>query len=89
MNLLASNFCDPSKIFGSENYSDLILEAVKIKEYLDTNKIKGLQKLKLSVELNKAEIKLLLDREYAKRSGLSTGQIASTIWAEESGEIIE
>ena len=67
------------EIFGSENYSDLILEAVKIKEYLDTNKIKGLQKLKLSVELNKAEIKLLLDREYAKRSGLSTGQIASTI----------
>ena len=67
------------EVYGSENYTDLILEAVKIKEYLDTNNIKGLQKLKLSVELNKAEIKILLDREYAKRAGLSTGQIATTI----------
>ena len=67
------------EITGSDNYAKLISEANKVKHYLDTSGVKGLQKLKLNVELNKAEIKIKLDREYAKRSGLSTGQISSTI----------
>ncbi|MFL2571783.1 MAG: efflux RND transporter permease subunit [Parvicellaceae bacterium] len=50
-----------------------------MKNYLDTMQLEGLQKLKLNVETNKAEIKILIDREYAKRAGLSTGQISSTI----------
>ena len=67
------------EITGSDNYGDLILAATKVKHYLDTSGVEGMQKLKLNVELNKAEIKIKLDREYAKRSGLSTGQISSTI----------
>jgi multidrug efflux pump subunit AcrB len=67
------------EITGSDDYGDLILAATKVKHYLDTSGVEGMQKLKLNVELNKAEIKIKLDREYAKRSGLSTGQISSTI----------
>ena len=51
----------------------------KIRQYLDTLNIPGIQKLKLNVDLNKAEIKIKINREYAKRAGLSTGQISSTI----------
>ena len=40
--------------------------------------IVGLQKLKLDVEINKAEIQVDIDREYAKRVG-STGQIAQCL----------
>ena len=38
-----------------------------------------MQKLKLDVEINKAEIQIEIDREYAKRVGLSTGQIAQSL----------
>ena len=31
------------------------------------------------MEINKAEIQIEIDREYAKRVGLSTGQIAQTL----------
>ena len=67
------------EITGSNNYLTLVDQANKVKNYLDTMQLEGLQKLKLNVETNKAEIKILIDREYAKRAGLSTGQISSTI----------
>lgn len=67
------------EITGPSDYSLLVEEAEKIRQFLDTMNVKGVQKLKLDVDLNKAEIKINLDREYAKRAGMSTGQIASTI----------
>jgi multidrug efflux pump subunit AcrB len=67
------------EITGSENFESLIAESNKIRQYLDTLNIPGIQKLKLNVDLNKAEIKIKINREYAKRAGLSTGQISSTI----------
>jgi len=67
------------EITGSEDFEKLIYESNKIKEYLDTINIPGIQKLKLNVDLNKAEIKIKINREYAKRAGLSTGQISATI----------
>ena len=67
------------EITGSDNFAELILESNKIRQYLDTMNIPGVQKLKLNVDLNKAEIKIKINREYAKRTGLSTGQISSTI----------
>ena len=39
----------------------------------------GIQKLKLDVVVNKSEIQIDINREYAKRVGLSTGQIAQSI----------
>jgi len=41
--------------------------------------IEGIEGLKLDIELGKPELMLHIDRESARRFGLSTGQIASTI----------
>lgn len=67
------------EVSGSENYKDLVLAAEKIRVFLDKKHTKGVQKLTTDVELNKAEIRIDLDREYLRRNGMSTGQIASTI----------
>ncbi len=67
------------EISGSENYKELVLAAEKVRIFLDKKHTKGIQKLTNSVVLNKAEIKIDLDREFLRRNGMSTGQIASTI----------
>lgn len=67
------------EISGSENYKELVLAAEKVRVFLDKKHTKGIQKLTSSVVLNKAEIKIDLDREFLRRNGMSTGQIASTI----------
>ena len=67
------------EITGSENYGELTKQAELIQQFLIKKNIDGIQKLKLDVEVNKAEIQININREYAKRVGLSTGQIAQTI----------
>lgn len=67
------------EVSGSENYKDLVQAAEQIRVFLDKKHTKGVQKLTTNVELNKAEIRIDLDREYLRRNGMSTGQIASTI----------
>ena len=47
--------------------------------YLDTNKIYGIEKLKADVDLMNPEITINIDRERAMREGLSTGQIGSEV----------
>ena len=67
------------EVTGSENYEELTQKAESLQQYLINKNISGLQKLKLDVEVNKAEIQIEINREYAKRVGLSTGQIAQSI----------
>ena len=67
------------EITGSENYGDLTRKAESIQQFLIKKNISGIQKLKLDVEVNKAEIQININREYTKRVGLSTGQIAQSI----------
>ena len=67
------------EITGGTNYGELTKKAEKIQQFLMAQNIVGLQKLKLDVEINKAEIQVDIDREYAKRVGLSTGQIAQSL----------
>jgi len=67
------------EITGSENYSELTERAESIQQFLIKKNIEGIQKLKLDVEVNKSEIQIDINREYAKRVGLSTGQIAQSI----------
>ena len=50
-----------------------------LQQFLIKKNIEGIQKLKLDVEVNKSEIQIDINREYAKRVGLSTGQIAQSI----------
>lgn len=67
------------EVTGGSNYGDLTKKAEKIQQFITNGNIKGLQKLKLDVEINKAEIQIDINREYAKRVGLSTGQIAQSL----------
>ena len=67
------------EVSGSENYGELTQNAESLQQYLIKKNIDGVQKLKLDVEVNKAEIQIVINREYAKRVGLSTGQIAQSI----------
>ena len=67
------------EITGADDYGKLTEKAALVQQYLMGKNIEGVQKLKLDVEVNKAEINLDINREYAKRVGLSTGQIGQNI----------
>ena len=67
------------EITGADDYGQLTEKAALVQQYLAAKNIEGVQKLKLDVEVNKAEINLDINREYAKRVGLSTGQIGQNI----------
>ena len=67
------------EITGSQDYSALTQKAEMLQQYLIKKNIEGIQKMKLDVEVNKAEIQIDINREYAKRVGVSTGQIAQSI----------
>ena len=67
------------EITGSTDYSELTKRAETLQQFLIKKNIEGVQKLKLDVEVNKSEIQIDVNREYAKRVGLSTGQVAQSI----------
>ena len=67
------------EITGSKDYGELTQKAELLQQYLIKKNIEGLQKLKLDVEVNKGEIQIDINREYAKRVGISTSQIAQSI----------
>lgn len=53
----------------------------KLKRYLDSIQIAGVEELKSDLELSKPELLISIDRERAQREGLSTAQIGSEIRA--------
>ena len=67
------------EISGSDNYADIVIGADFLRKYLVEKDVEGAQELAADVRLNKAEISIILDREYLRSNGMSTGQIASTI----------
>ena len=67
------------EITGSSDYVKATQRAESLQQFLIKKNIEGIQKLKLDVEVNKSEIQIDINREYAKRVGLSTGQIAQSI----------
>ncbi len=58
-----------------EDFNDIIKTAVALRNYLESQYIPGVEKLKLDVDVTKPELTLSVDREKALREGLSTGQI--------------
>jgi multidrug efflux pump subunit AcrB len=62
-----------------EEFDEIIKTAVELKRYLDSVNVPGVEKLKLDVDISKPELALSIDRERARREGLSTGQIGSEI----------
>jgi multidrug efflux pump len=58
-----------------DNFENIASVATQLYNYLDTNRIKGIENLQADVDLNNPEITVNVDREKAMFEGLSTGQV--------------
>ena len=62
-----------------DNFENIAAVATQLYNYLDTNRIEGIENLQPDVDLNNPEITINVDREKAMMEGLSTGQIGMEI----------
>lgn len=62
-----------------DNFESIASVATQLYNYLDTNRIEGIENLQPDVDLNNPEISIVIDREKAMIEGLSTGQIGMAI----------
>jgi multidrug efflux pump len=62
-----------------DNFESISKVATNLKNYLDTNRVEGIENLALDVDLTNPEITINVDREKALREGLSTGQVGMAI----------
>ena len=62
-----------------EDYDSLIVFADKLKSFINSKNIPGIEELKLEVEMGKPELIIEIDRAKARRLNLSSGQIGSAI----------
>ncbi|MDZ4806816.1 MAG: efflux RND transporter permease subunit [Bacteroidota bacterium] len=58
-----------------DNFENIASVATQLSNYLDTNRVKGIENLQADVDLNNPEITINVDREKAMFEGISTGQI--------------
>jgi len=62
-----------------KNYDSLIVYSEKIKNFIHSKNVAGIEELKLDVDLGKPELIIEIDRAKARRLNLSSGQIGSAI----------
>ena len=62
-----------------ENFDELLAISEEVKNAIEKENIAGIEGLKVDLELNKPELLINIDRDQARRLGVSTAQIASTI----------
>ncbi|MDF2157075.1 efflux RND transporter permease subunit [Algoriphagus sp. CAU 1675] len=65
--------------FVSEDYEQLIAFVNRTKEFLDQKNIEGVEELKTDLSLGSPEVVVDIDREKARRFGLSTSTIATEL----------
>ena len=63
----------------NENLGNLISDAYGFRNYIDSLNIPGIEELKTDFEMNSPEISIKIDRDRARRLGISTGQIGMEI----------
>jgi multidrug efflux pump subunit AcrB len=66
------------EVFG-DNFEDNAQVARDLYNYLDTNRVNGIDNLQLDIDLNNPEITISVDRERAAIEGVSSGQIGMAI----------
>jgi len=64
---------------AADDFTLLVASAEKVKKYLDSVGVAGVEELKSDFQSNKPEIVLNIDREKANREGISTGQIGGLL----------
>lgn len=62
-----------------DNFESIAKVAYDLKNFLDTNKVAGIESLNMDVDVNNPEISITVDRERALMEGLSTGQVGMEI----------
>ena len=77
----------------SDEFNDLVKTSVRLKNYLDSINIPGVEELKMDVDLSNPEITLTVDRERALIAGVSSAQIGmqirSALFGKEASKIKE
>ena len=64
---------------AGDNFENIARTATQLYNYLDTNRIFGIENLQPDVDLNNPEITINVDRERAMLEGLSSGQIGMEV----------
>ncbi|MEI9945713.1 MAG: efflux RND transporter permease subunit [Chitinophagaceae bacterium] len=64
---------------AGDNFESIAAVATQLFNYLDTNRIEGMENLQPDVDLNNPEITINVDREKAMLEGVSTAQIGMEI----------
>lgn len=62
-----------------DNFENIASVATNLYNYLDTNKVNGIENLQADIDLNNPEITINVDREKAMFEGISTGQVGMEI----------
>jgi multidrug efflux pump subunit AcrB len=62
-----------------DNFESIAKVATDLKNFIDTNKVDGIEQLNMDVDVNNPEISITVDRERALREGVSTGQVGMDI----------
>ncbi|HJW15756.1 MAG TPA: efflux RND transporter permease subunit, partial [Flavisolibacter sp.] len=62
-----------------DNFESIAKVAYDLKNYLDTNRVEGIEHLNMDVDVNNPEISITVDREKAMMEGISTGQVGMEI----------
>jgi len=62
-----------------DDFNELLSLSERIKNYLEKENVEGIEKLKIDLDTGKPELIVEVDRDKARRFGLSTAQIANTI----------
>lgn len=62
-----------------DDFDKIAKVATDLKNFIDRNRVEGIEELKMNVDLNNPEITINVNRERALTEGLSTGQIGMEI----------
>ena len=64
---------------SGDNFDEISKVAYDLQNHLDTNRIAGIEGLKMDIDLQNPEVTINIDRERALREGISTAQIGMEI----------
>lgn len=64
---------------SGDNFEEIAKVAYDLQNHLDTNRIVGIEELKMDIDLQNPEISIVVDREKALIEGLSTAQVGMEI----------
>ena len=71
---------------AGDDFDELAKVATQLLQYLDTNRVEGIQSLKADVDLNNPEITINVDRSKAMMEGITTAQIGMAIRTAQFGK---